>query len=154
MIANRVDTAIAAEQTATAAKAAEVAKAVAAAETTRAAATAGDARGSNNTRPAAGAGGPNVAGPNIGAVAMNAVLEVRGCSYKEYMNCQPINFKGTKGAVGLTHWFKRSESLFLINKYAANDKVKYFTSTLLDEEMSWWNSIAQPIGIENAYKIP
>nr|GEX81986.1 hypothetical protein [Tanacetum cinerariifolium] len=93
MIANRVDTIIAAEQTATAAKAAEVAKAAAAAETTRGAATAGDARGSNNTGPAAGAGGPNVAGPTIGAVAMNAVLEVRGCSYKEYMNCQPINFK-------------------------------------------------------------
>ncbi|GKF84471.1 hypothetical protein Tco_0249369, partial [Tanacetum coccineum] len=25
----------------------------------------------------------------------------RKCSYKEFMSCQPINFKGTKGAVGL-----------------------------------------------------
>ncbi|GKF92975.1 hypothetical protein Tco_0279694, partial [Tanacetum coccineum] len=25
----------------------------------------------------------------------------RKCSYKEFMICQPINFKGTKGAVGL-----------------------------------------------------
>ncbi|GKF19866.1 hypothetical protein Tco_0068504, partial [Tanacetum coccineum] len=25
----------------------------------------------------------------------------RKCSYKEFISCQPINFKGTKGAVGL-----------------------------------------------------
>ncbi|GKD58380.1 hypothetical protein Tco_1295889 [Tanacetum coccineum] len=28
------------------------------------------------------------------------------CSYKEFMNCQPFNFKGTEGAVGLIRWFK------------------------------------------------
>ncbi|GKG20401.1 hypothetical protein Tco_0380202 [Tanacetum coccineum] len=26
---------------------------------------------------------------------------VRKCSYKEFMSCQPIHFKGTEGAVGL-----------------------------------------------------
>ncbi|GJR99594.1 putative reverse transcriptase domain-containing protein [Tanacetum coccineum] len=28
----------------------------------------------------------------------------RKCSYKEFMSCQPINFKGTEGAVGLICW--------------------------------------------------
>ncbi|GKF48390.1 hypothetical protein Tco_0141641, partial [Tanacetum coccineum] len=27
----------------------------------------------------------------------------RKYSYKEFMSCQPFNFKGTKGAVGLIH---------------------------------------------------
>ncbi|GJS14913.1 reverse transcriptase domain-containing protein [Tanacetum coccineum] len=36
----------------------------------------------------------------------------RKCSYKEFMSCQPINFKGTKGAVGLICWFERTESVF------------------------------------------
>ncbi|GJS65892.1 hypothetical protein Tco_0680456 [Tanacetum coccineum] len=36
----------------------------------------------------------------------------RKCSYKEFMSCQPINFKGTKGAIGLIRWFKRTESVF------------------------------------------
>ncbi|GJS91070.1 reverse transcriptase domain-containing protein [Tanacetum coccineum] len=36
----------------------------------------------------------------------------RKCSYKEFMSCQPINFKGTKGAVGLIRWFERTESVF------------------------------------------
>nr|GEZ45359.1 hypothetical protein [Tanacetum cinerariifolium] len=28
-----------------------------------------------------------------------------GCTYKEFLNCQPLNFKGTEGDVGLTYWF-------------------------------------------------
>nr|GEX55590.1 hypothetical protein [Tanacetum cinerariifolium] len=40
----------------------------------------------------------------------------RKCSYKEFMSCQPFNFKGS-------------------------------------EEKLWGNSIAQPIGIEEAYKL-
>ncbi|GJY48197.1 reverse transcriptase domain-containing protein [Tanacetum coccineum] len=31
----------------------------------------------------------------------------RKCSYKEFMSCQPFNFKGTKGVVGLIRWFER-----------------------------------------------
>ncbi|GKC72691.1 hypothetical protein Tco_1118574 [Tanacetum coccineum] len=30
----------------------------------------------------------------------------RQCSYKEFMSCQPINFKGSEGAVRLICWFK------------------------------------------------
>ncbi|GKB59777.1 reverse transcriptase domain-containing protein [Tanacetum coccineum] len=33
----------------------------------------------------------------------------RKCSYKEFMSCQPINFKGTEGAIGLIRWFERTE---------------------------------------------
>ncbi|GKD77995.1 hypothetical protein Tco_1340616, partial [Tanacetum coccineum] len=36
----------------------------------------------------------------------------RKCSYKEFMSCQPINIKGTEGAVGLISWFERTESVF------------------------------------------
>ncbi|GJZ47938.1 hypothetical protein Tco_0601770 [Tanacetum coccineum] len=120
MIVDRVDAAIAAKRKPATAKAAEAA---AAAKTTRAAATVGGARGSNNSGPAAGAGGPNVVGPTVGVIAMNAVPKVGGCSYKEFMNCEPTNFKGTEGAVGLTRWFVTSESVFLIIKCTENDKV-------------------------------
>ncbi|GKG38112.1 hypothetical protein Tco_0457335, partial [Tanacetum coccineum] len=36
----------------------------------------------------------------------------RKCSYKEFMSCQPIKFKGSKGAVGLIRWFEQTESVF------------------------------------------
>ncbi|GKD04073.1 hypothetical protein Tco_1179047, partial [Tanacetum coccineum] len=41
----------------------------------------------------------------------------RKCSYKEFMSCQPINFKGTEGAVGLIHWFERTELMFSCSNY-------------------------------------
>nr|GEW73230.1 reverse transcriptase domain-containing protein [Tanacetum cinerariifolium] len=54
-------------------------------------------------------------------------LVARKCSYKEFMSCQPFNFK--------------------------DSKVKFATGTLTEKALSWWNSFAQPIGIEEAYKI-
>ncbi|GJX22516.1 reverse transcriptase domain-containing protein [Tanacetum coccineum] len=77
----------------------------------------------------------------------------RKCSYKEFMSCQPFNFKGTKGAVGLIRWFERIESVFLHSNCVVDCKVKFATGTLTEEALSWWNSFAQPIGIEEAYKI-
>ncbi|GJT45788.1 reverse transcriptase domain-containing protein [Tanacetum coccineum] len=50
----------------------------------------------------------------------------RQFSYKEFMSCQPINFKDCK--------------------------VKFATGTLTEKALSWWNSFAQPIGIKEAYK--
>nr|GEX57270.1 reverse transcriptase domain-containing protein [Tanacetum cinerariifolium] len=36
----------------------------------------------------------------------------RKCSYKEFISCQSFHFNGTEGAVGLIHWFERTESVF------------------------------------------
>ncbi|GKA41328.1 reverse transcriptase domain-containing protein [Tanacetum coccineum] len=77
----------------------------------------------------------------------------RKCSYKEFMSCQPFNFKGTEGAVGLIRWFERTESVFSRRNYTEDCKVKFATGTLTEEALSWWNSFAQPIRIEEAYKI-
>ncbi|GJQ93538.1 reverse transcriptase domain-containing protein [Tanacetum coccineum] len=77
----------------------------------------------------------------------------RQCSYKEFMSCQPINFKGSEGAVRLIRWFERSESVFSRSNCTKDRKVKFATGTLTKEALSWWNSFAQPIGIEESYKI-
>ncbi|GJZ82794.1 putative reverse transcriptase domain-containing protein [Tanacetum coccineum] len=77
----------------------------------------------------------------------------RQCSYKEFMSCQPINFKGTEGAIGLIRWFERTQSVFSRSNCTEDCKVKFATGTLTEEALSWWNSFAQRIGIEEAYKI-
>ncbi|GJZ35175.1 hypothetical protein Tco_0580992 [Tanacetum coccineum] len=77
----------------------------------------------------------------------------RKCSYKEFMSCQPFNFKGMEGAVGLICWFERTKSVFFHSNCTEDCKVKFATGTLTEEALSWWNSFAQPIGIEEAYKI-
>ncbi|GKG15231.1 hypothetical protein Tco_0354831 [Tanacetum coccineum] len=60
----------------------------------------------------------------------------RKCSYKEFMSFQPINFKGTKGAVGLIHWFERTESVFSRSNCTEDYKVKFATGTLTEESLS------------------
>nr|GEX01958.1 putative reverse transcriptase domain-containing protein [Tanacetum cinerariifolium] len=69
------------------------------------------------------------------------------------MSFQPFNFKGSKGAVGLIRWFERTELVFSGSNCTEDCKVKFSTGTLTEESLSWWNSFAQPIGIEEAYKI-
>ncbi|GJY61876.1 hypothetical protein Tco_0462533 [Tanacetum coccineum] len=69
------------------------------------------------------------------------------------MCCQPINFKGSEGAVGLIRWFEQTESVFSCSNCTEDCKVKFATVTLTKDALSWWNSFSQPIGIEEAYKI-
>ncbi|GJT22861.1 reverse transcriptase domain-containing protein [Tanacetum coccineum] len=56
--------------------------------------------------------------------------------------------------VGLICWFDRTEIHAFSRSNCTEDcKVKFATGTLTEEALSWWNSFAQPIGIEEAYKI-
>ncbi|GJW32305.1 reverse transcriptase domain-containing protein [Tanacetum coccineum] len=77
----------------------------------------------------------------------------RKCTYKEFMSCQPFYFNGTEGAVGLIFWFERTELVFSYSNCTEDCKVKFATSTLTDDALSWWNSYAKPIRIEQANKI-
>ncbi|GJV44122.1 putative reverse transcriptase domain-containing protein [Tanacetum coccineum] len=77
----------------------------------------------------------------------------RKCSYKEFMSCQTFNFKGSEGAIRLIRWFEQTESVFSRSNCTEDCKVKFATGTLTEEALSWWNSFAQPIRIEEAYKI-
>nr|GEX27258.1 reverse transcriptase domain-containing protein [Tanacetum cinerariifolium] len=78
---------------------------------------------------------------------------VRKFTYKEFMSCQPFYFNGTEGSVGLIRWFERTESVFSHSNCTKDCKVKFATGTLTENALSWWNSYAKPIGIEQADKI-
>ncbi|GKA31339.1 hypothetical protein Tco_0717644 [Tanacetum coccineum] len=80
-------------------------------------------------------------------------LVVRKCTHENFLSCQPFYFNGTEGDVGLIHWFERTKSIFSHSNYAKKNKVKFAINTLIEESLFWWNSIAQPIGVEEAYKI-
>ncbi|GKB67929.1 hypothetical protein Tco_0929341 [Tanacetum coccineum] len=60
----------------------------------------------------------------------------RKCSYKEFMSCQPFNFKGSEGAVRLIRWFERTESVFSRSNCTEDYKVKFATGTLTEEALS------------------
>ncbi|GJS72902.1 putative reverse transcriptase domain-containing protein [Tanacetum coccineum] len=75
----------------------------------------------------------------------------RECTYQDFLKCQPLNFNGTEGFVGLTHWFEKMETLFHISNCLENYQVKYATCTLLNSDLTWWNSHKRTIRIEAAY---
>ncbi|GJV62396.1 reverse transcriptase domain-containing protein [Tanacetum coccineum] len=58
----------------------------------------------------------------------------RKCSYKEFMSCQPINLKGSEGAVGLIHWFERTKSVFSRCNCIEDCKVKFSTVQKMEDE--------------------
>ncbi|GKD75879.1 hypothetical protein Tco_1334161 [Tanacetum coccineum] len=81
------------------------------------------------------------------------ILVARKCTYKEFMSCQPFYFNGTEGVVGLICLFEQTESVFSHSNCTEDYKVKFATGTLTEDALSWWNSYAKPIGIEQADKI-
>ncbi|GKE49969.1 hypothetical protein Tco_1481227, partial [Tanacetum coccineum] len=64
----------------------------------------------------------------------------RECMYKDFLNCKPLTFKGTKGVVVLSQWFKKMESVFHISNCAVENQVKFATCTFLRNALTWWNS--------------
>ncbi|GJW55896.1 putative reverse transcriptase domain-containing protein [Tanacetum coccineum] len=55
---------------------------------------------------------------------------VRECTYQDFMKCQPLFFRGTEGAVDLTQWFERMETVFRISNCTVEIKWKFATCTL------------------------
>ncbi|GKE92478.1 hypothetical protein Tco_1573573 [Tanacetum coccineum] len=94
----------------------------------------------------------NADNPNRNTGPKEIPVAKRG-NYKEFINCQPFYFNGTKGVVDLIRWFERTESVFSHSKCAEEDRVTFATSTLTNDALSWWNAYAQPIGIEQANMI-
>ncbi|GKB71771.1 putative reverse transcriptase domain-containing protein [Tanacetum coccineum] len=76
------------------------------------------------------------------------VQTARPCYYADFMKCQPLNFKGTEGVVGLTRWIEKMESVFNISGCAIENQVKFATCTLLGAALTWWNGQIRTLGPE------
>ncbi|GJW87292.1 putative reverse transcriptase domain-containing protein [Tanacetum coccineum] len=76
------------------------------------------------------------------------VQTVLPCFYADFMKCQPLNFKGTEGVVGLTRWIEKMELVFNISGCAIENQVKFATCTLLGAALTWWNGKIKKLEIE------
>nr|GEV23518.1 hypothetical protein [Tanacetum cinerariifolium] len=74
------------------------------------------------------------------------VQTARPYFYSDFMKCQPLNFKGTKGLVGLTRWIEKMELVFQVSGCAIENQVRFATCTLLDAALTWWNSQIRSLG--------
>ncbi|GJS14031.1 putative reverse transcriptase domain-containing protein [Tanacetum coccineum] len=88
---------------------------------------------------------------NSGGGIRRPVQPARVCTYPDFMKCQPLNFKGTKGVVGLSQWLEKMESVFHISGCAIENQVKFATCTLLGAALTWWNGHVRTLGHDAAY---
>ncbi|GKB13506.1 putative reverse transcriptase domain-containing protein [Tanacetum coccineum] len=68
-----------------------------------------------------GNGNPNENGRGDRTVA-------RECTYQDFMKCQPFNFKGMEGVVGLIRWFEKMETVFPISNCLERTEAEFAMS--------------------------
>ncbi|GJV27259.1 putative reverse transcriptase domain-containing protein [Tanacetum coccineum] len=71
----------------------------------------------------------NVVNENVRNVLVNGNRV--GCSYKEFLACNPKEYDGKGGVVVLTRWIEKMESMQDMSGCSINQKVKYTTSSLV-----------------------
>ncbi|GJZ41743.1 hypothetical protein Tco_0588629 [Tanacetum coccineum] len=58
---------------------------------------------------------------------------------------------GTEGVVELTQWIEKMETMFRISNCSVENQIKFFTCTLLENALTWWNSHVRTVGNDIAY---
>ncbi|GKD68739.1 reverse transcriptase domain-containing protein, partial [Tanacetum coccineum] len=89
-----------------------------------------------------------------GSAITRPVHSTRGCTYTDFLKCQPMNLKGTKVVVGLTQWFERMETVFNISNCAVENQVKFDTCTLHGVSLTWWKSHVKTVSQDTAHGMP
>nr|GEU70366.1 putative reverse transcriptase domain-containing protein [Tanacetum cinerariifolium] len=73
-----------------------------------------------------------------------------GCSYKEFVACNPKEYDG-KGGVGvLTRWIEKIKSVQDMSGCSINHKVKYTVGSFVGKALTWWNSHIRTLSQEIA----
>ena len=61
----------------------------------------------------------------------------RECTYKSLRSCNPKEFHGIEGAVGLLTWIESIESVLHISKCTEGNKVEYAACLLQGRALTW-----------------
>ncbi|GJS19392.1 retrotransposon protein, putative, ty3-gypsy subclass [Tanacetum coccineum] len=90
----------------------------------------------------------NMVNENVGNVIVNGNRV--GCSYKEFLACNPKKCDGKGGAVVLTHWIEKMESVHDMSGCSVDQKVKYTAGSFVGKALTWWNSQIRTLSWEVA----
>ncbi|GKC82282.1 putative reverse transcriptase domain-containing protein, partial [Tanacetum coccineum] len=71
---------------------------------------------------------------NIGNVIVNG--NTVGCSYKEFLACNPKEYDGKGGAVALTRWIEKMESMHDMSGCSIDQKVKYTADSFVSKALT------------------
>nr|GEU44142.1 reverse transcriptase domain-containing protein [Tanacetum cinerariifolium] len=84
----------------------------------------------------------NVVNENVQKNVRNVLVNGNriGCSYKEFLACNPKEYDGKGGAVVLTRWLKKMENVQEMSGCSVDQKVKYTAGSFVGKALTWWNS--------------
>ncbi|KAJ0796101.1 putative transcription factor interactor and regulator CCHC(Zn) family [Helianthus annuus] len=74
-----------------------------------------------------------------------------GCTYKQFLDCKPLNFDGTRGAIAFIRWVEKTDSVLRLSKCLPEQRVTYISGLFMDGALSWWNLQVQTKGETTAY---
>ncbi|GKE11246.1 hypothetical protein Tco_1414797 [Tanacetum coccineum] len=72
---------------------------------------------------------------NVGNVIVNGNRV--GCSYKEFLACNPKEYDGKGGVVVLTRWIEKMESVHDMSGCSIDLKVKYTVGSFVGKALTW-----------------
>ncbi|GJR28264.1 putative reverse transcriptase domain-containing protein [Tanacetum coccineum] len=84
----------------------------------------------------------NVVNENVQENVRNVIVNGNrvGCSYKEFLACNPEECDGKGGDVVLTRWIEKMESVHDMSGCSNDQKVKYTAGSFVGKALTWWNS--------------
>ncbi|GKB52516.1 hypothetical protein Tco_0903269 [Tanacetum coccineum] len=80
----------------------------------------------------------NAVNDNIQSDVRNVIVNNgrRGCSYKEFLACNPKEYDGKGGA----RWIEKMESVQDTSRCEDDQNVKYTAGSFVSKALTWWNS--------------
>nr|GEU95259.1 hypothetical protein [Tanacetum cinerariifolium] len=84
----------------------------------------------------------NVVNKNVQENVRNVLVNGNriGCSYKEFLACNPKEYDGKGGVVVLTRWIEKMVNVQEISGCSVDQKVKYTAGLFVGKALTWWNS--------------
>ncbi|GKF06612.1 hypothetical protein Tco_0037280, partial [Tanacetum coccineum] len=63
----------------------------------------------------------------------------KGCTYKEFLACNPKEYGGKGGVIVYTRWIENMESVHDISGCRDSQRVKYTAGSFVGKALTWWN---------------
>nr|GEY38913.1 hypothetical protein [Tanacetum cinerariifolium] len=95
----------------------------------------------------------NVVNENVQENVRNVLVNSNrvGCSYKEFLSCNPKEYDGKGGVVVLTRWIEKMENVQDMSGCSIDQKPKYTVGSLVGKALTWWNSQIYTLSQEVAH---
>ncbi|GJV69779.1 reverse transcriptase domain-containing protein [Tanacetum coccineum] len=74
------------------------------------------------------------------AQQLQNLLPLLGCTYKEFLACNPKKYDGKGDVIVYTRWIEKIESVQDMSGCWDSQKVKYTAGSFVCKALTWWNS--------------